>query len=64
MEGDGDDHEDDDIDQQEPLPRLTTCKEASYNCLEVIATCVLLLNIKDMDMKPCLSVQILIRLLT
>ena len=36
MEGDGDD-EDDDIDQQEPLPRLTTYKEASYNSvLEVV----------------------------
>ena len=30
MEGDGDD-EDNDIDQQEPLPRLTIYKEASYN---------------------------------
>ena len=33
MEGDDDD-EDNDIDQQEPLPRLTTYKEDSYmyNC--------------------------------
>ena len=30
MEGDGDD-EDNDINQQEPLPRLITYKEASYN---------------------------------
>ena len=40
MEGDGDD-EDNDVDQQEPLPRLTTYKEAGYNCF---GRCVLFLN--------------------
>ena len=61
MEGDDDD-EDNDIDQQESLPRLTTYKEDSYmyNCFATFK----LLSIKDMDMKPCLSVQILTRLLT
>ena len=39
MEGDGDD-EDNDIDQQEPLPRLTTYKQAGYNCF---GRCVLFL---------------------
>ena len=64
MEGDGDD-EDNDVDQQEPLPRLTTYKEAGYNCF---GRCVLLifkfLVIKGMDMKPCPSVQLQIHVLT
>ena len=59
MEGDRDD-EDDDVDQQEPLPRLTTYKEA----ITALEMCVTFLSIKDMKMKPCLStsVQILTRL--
>ena len=40
MEGDGDD-EDNDVDQQKPLPRLTIYKEAGYNCF---GRCVLFLN--------------------
>ena len=33
MAGDGDD-EDNDVDEQEPLPRLTTYKEASYTSIK------------------------------
>ena len=58
-EGDGYD-EDDDLHQQEPLPGLTTYKEA----ITALEMCVTFLSMKDMEMKPCLSisVQILTRL--
>ena len=54
MEGDGD-NEDNDVDQQESLPRLTTYKEASYNCF---GRCVLLLHKEHGHETLCISSNI------